>query len=105
MDDIHSRSRTFHGTKRLLRIVGKRHPAAQIPLRWIALGLLIEPQFVVHAVLLPFVDGCQRTDVLGLSLSTQGPFAAWGILAKGTPASEYRSPSWRPPTCATFRAD
>ncbi|MFF3223288.1 cobalt ECF transporter T component CbiQ [Nocardia suismassiliense] len=57
---------------------------ADIPLRWIAPRLLIELPFVVLAVLLPFAAGAPRTTFLGLSLSTTGLYAAWGIVAKGT---------------------
>ncbi|MFE6923087.1 cobalt ECF transporter T component CbiQ [Nocardia sp. NPDC057663] len=55
-----------------------------IPLRWIAPRLLIELPFVVLAILLPFAAGEPRTEVLGLSLSVTGLYAAWGIVAKGT---------------------
>ncbi|MFI9404370.1 cobalt ECF transporter T component CbiQ [Nocardia sp. NPDC052316] len=55
-----------------------------VPLRWIAPRLLIELPFVVLAVLLPFAAGEPRTTFLGLSLSTTGLYAAWGIVAKGT---------------------
>ncbi|WP_446222557.1 cobalt ECF transporter T component CbiQ [Nocardia sp. IBHARD005] len=55
-----------------------------IPLRWIAPRLLIELPFVVLAILLPFAAGQPRTEVLGLSLSVAGLYAAWGIIAKGT---------------------
>ncbi|MEV0031989.1 cobalt ECF transporter T component CbiQ [Nocardia sp. NPDC050793] len=57
---------------------------AGIPPRWIAPRLLIELPFVVLAVLLPFAAGEPRTTVLGLSLSTTGLLAAWGIIAKGS---------------------
>jgi cobalt/nickel transport system permease protein len=57
---------------------------ARIPLRWMAPRMLIELPFVVLAVLLPFAAGTPRTDVLGMSLSTPGLHAAWGIIAKGT---------------------
>ncbi|MFR9752453.1 cobalt ECF transporter T component CbiQ [Nocardia sp. 004] len=57
---------------------------ARIPLRWIAPRLMIELPFVVLAVLLPFAAGEPRTTLLGVSLSTNGLYAAWGIIAKGT---------------------
>ncbi|MEV0297493.1 cobalt ECF transporter T component CbiQ [Nocardia sp. NPDC050710] len=57
---------------------------AQIPLRWIAPRLLIELPFVVLAILLPFAAGEPRTMLFGLSMSTTGLYAAWGIIAKGT---------------------
>lgn len=55
-----------------------------VPARWLAPRLLIELPFVVLAVLLPFAAGQPRVSVLGLSLSTPGLYAAWGIIAKGT---------------------
>lgn len=58
--------------------------AARIPLRWALPRMLIEAPFVVLAVLLPFAEGGERTDVAGLSLSITGLYAAWGIVAKGT---------------------
>jgi cobalt/nickel transport system permease protein len=57
---------------------------ARIPPRWIAPRLLIEMPFVVLAILLPFTAGEPRTTVYGLSLSTTGLHAAWGIIAKGS---------------------
>lgn len=58
--------------------------AARIPPRWALPRMLIEAPFIVLAVLLPFADGGQRTDVAGMSLSVTGLYAAWGIVAKGT---------------------
>ncbi|MFC8045467.1 cobalt ECF transporter T component CbiQ [Nocardia sp. NPDC057353] len=57
---------------------------ARIPPRWIGPRLLIELPFLVLALLLPFAAGEPRTALLGLSLSTAGLWAAWGIVAKGT---------------------
>lgn len=57
---------------------------AGIPPRWLASRALIEAPFVVLAVLLPFAEGGERVDWLGLSLSQPGLLAAWNILAKGT---------------------
>lgn len=57
---------------------------AHIPLRWIMPRMVIELPFVVLAVLLPFADGGPQTEILGVSLSTQGLYAAWGVIAKGT---------------------
>lgn len=58
--------------------------AARIPVRWALPRMLIEAPFVVLAVLLPFAEGGERTEVGGLSLSIAGLYAAWGIIAKGT---------------------
>lgn len=57
---------------------------ARIPLRWIAPRMLIEVPFVVLAVLLPFAEGGERIEILGVSMSTHGLWAAWGIVVKGT---------------------
>lgn len=57
---------------------------AGIPLPWIGRRALIEVPFVVLAVLLPFAEGGERVDVLGLSLSVTGLYAGWGIIVKGT---------------------
>lgn len=58
--------------------------AAAIPLRWVLPRMLIEAPFVVLAVLLPFAEGGERVDVLGVHLSVPGLYAAWGIVIKGT---------------------
>lgn len=57
---------------------------AHIPLRWVLPRAAIELPFVVLAVLLPFAEGGERIDVVGLSLSNSGLLAAWGIVIKGT---------------------
>lgn len=57
---------------------------ARIPLRWILPRMLIEVPFLVLAVLLPFTEGGRRIEVMGLSLSVAGLYAAWGIVIKGT---------------------
>jgi cobalt/nickel transport system permease protein len=44
----------------------------------------IEIPFVVFAVLLPFVSGGDRRDVLGVSVSESGLVSGWNLLAKGT---------------------
>ena len=46
--------------------------------------LTIEVPFVAFAVLLPVAGRAPHVDVLGLSLSRPGLWAAWAILAKGT---------------------
>ncbi len=57
---------------------------AAIPPGWIAARSLIEAPFVVLAVLLPFAEGGERLDVVGLSLSVDGMLAGWNIIVKGT---------------------
>ncbi|MFD6431272.1 cobalt ECF transporter T component CbiQ [Streptomyces venezuelae] len=58
--------------------------AARVPAGFVLKRLLIEVPFVAFAVLLPFVAQGERVDVLGLSLSVNGLWGAWNVLAKGT---------------------
>ncbi|WP_405642743.1 cobalt ECF transporter T component CbiQ [Streptomyces uncialis] len=58
--------------------------AARLPAGLVGRRLLIEVPFVVFAVALPFVAEGERTDVLGASLSVDGLWGAWNVLAKGT---------------------
>ncbi|MFD9908926.1 cobalt ECF transporter T component CbiQ [Streptomyces sp. NPDC059063] len=58
--------------------------AARVPPLFLLKRLLIEIPFVAFAVLLPFVAQGERVDVLGLSLSVNGLWGAWNVLAKGT---------------------
>jgi cobalt/nickel transport system permease protein len=57
---------------------------AAVPLGHIARRAVIEVPFVVVALVMPFVGGGPRFDLLGLSLSEPGALAGWNILAKGT---------------------
>lgn len=58
--------------------------AARLPAMFVAKRLLFEIPFVVFALLLPFVGGGERVDVFGLSLSVEGLWGAWNIVAKAT---------------------
>lgn len=58
--------------------------AAGVTPRHLLGRLLIEVPFVVFALAMPIVGTGPRIDVLGLSLSEAGLWAAWSILAKGT---------------------
>ena len=57
---------------------------AAMPLLVLARRLVIELPFVAFALFLPLIGEAPHTDVLGLSLSQPGLWAAWNILAKGT---------------------
>jgi len=57
---------------------------ARVPAGFLLKRLLIEVPFVAFAVLMPFVAEGARVDVLGLSLSVNGLWGAWNVLAKGT---------------------
>jgi cobalt/nickel transport system permease protein len=51
---------------------------------WLGARMLIEVPFVALAVVLPFTGSGERVDWLGLSLTVDGLYGAWNILAKGT---------------------
>jgi len=55
-----------------------------IPIRHVVRRLTIEVPFVLFAVLLPLVGRPPDVEVLGLSLSEAGLWAAWGIVVKGS---------------------
>lgn len=57
---------------------------ARLPPGFVARRLLIEIPFLAFAVFLPFVGGGERIEVLSVSLSTGGLWAAWNILVKAT---------------------
>lgn len=57
---------------------------AEIPAGFFLRRVTVEIPFVLFAVFLPFLGGGPRVDVLGLSLSQEGLWGAWTILAKGT---------------------
>ncbi|MFF9808645.1 cobalt ECF transporter T component CbiQ [Streptomyces coeruleorubidus] len=57
---------------------------ARVPGGFLLRRLLIEVPFVAFAVLMPFVAEGERVDVLGMSLSVNGLWGAWNVLAKGT---------------------
>lgn len=58
--------------------------AARVPPGWLAGRALIELPFLVLAVLLPLVGEGERVEWAGLSLSVDGLYGAWNIVAKGT---------------------
>ncbi len=55
-----------------------------VPLGFVARRLVIELPFIAFAFFLPIVGVAPRVDVLGLSLSEPGLWAAWNIIVKGT---------------------
>jgi cobalt/nickel transport system permease protein len=56
----------------------------RVPLWSVVRRLVIEVPFLVFALLLPIVGRGPRVDVLGVSLSEAGLWAAWNIVVKGT---------------------
>lgn len=57
---------------------------ARLPARLVLRRLSIEAPFVAFALFLPFLAGGDKVDIGVLSLSVDGLWAAWNILAKGT---------------------
>ena len=57
---------------------------AGVPGRLIGRRMLVETPFVVFAVLMPFLAGGERVDVLGVAVSVDGLWSAWNVLAKAT---------------------
>lgn len=58
--------------------------AARLPVAFVTKRLLFEVPFILFAVLLPFIGGGERIRALGLSLSAEGLWGAWNIVAKAT---------------------
>jgi cobalt/nickel transport system permease protein len=58
--------------------------AASVPIGGLLRRLHIEAPFIAFALFLPLVGGGHRVDVLGVSLSVDGMWGAWNIVAKGT---------------------
>ena len=57
---------------------------SRVPFRYLAKRLVIEVPFVLFAILVPFVATGPQVEVLGVSVSSTGLLAAWGLLVKGT---------------------
>ena len=57
---------------------------AGLPLPTLARRLVIELPFLLFALFLPLVGQGERVEVLGVPLATEGLWAAWNIVAKGT---------------------
>jgi cobalt/nickel transport system permease protein len=57
---------------------------AGLPLPVVARRLVIELPFLLFAVFLPLVGQGERVEVLGVPLATEGLWAAWNIVVKGT---------------------
>lgn len=71
----------FVGYALLLAVVVR---LSRVPFRFVARRLLVIVPFVLFALLLPFVAGGPRTEVLGVTLSESGLWGMWNVLAKAT---------------------
>jgi cobalt/nickel transport system permease protein len=65
-------------------LLGGTTIVSRVPITTILRRLTFELPFVAFAVLLPIVGRGERVDVIGVSLSASGLWAAWNILVKGT---------------------
>jgi cobalt/nickel transport system permease protein len=57
---------------------------AELPAGFVVRRLVFELPFIAFAILLPFIGRGERVEVLGLSLSVEGLWGAWNIIAKAT---------------------
>jgi cobalt/nickel transport system permease protein len=57
---------------------------ARVPLLFVARRLWLEIPFLLFAVFLPFIGQGERIDFGGVSLSVEGLWASWTIVAKAT---------------------
>ena len=71
----------FVGYALLLAIVIR---ASHVPVRFVLRRLLVILPFVLFALFLPFLAGGDRTDVLGVPLSTSGLWGTWNVVAKAS---------------------
>ncbi|GIE96611.1 cobalt ECF transporter T component CbiQ [Paractinoplanes rishiriensis] len=71
----------FAGYAGLLAVVAV---LARVPAWWLLKRATIELPFVLLAVVLPFAGPGERVDWLGMSLSIDGLYGGWNIVAKGT---------------------
>ena len=57
---------------------------SRVPLTFVSLRMVGILPFVAFAFLIPFVASGQQTEILGMSVSKEGVWAAWNILAKAS---------------------
>ncbi|MEX0795458.1 MAG: cobalt ECF transporter T component CbiQ [Acidimicrobiia bacterium] len=57
---------------------------SRVPVRFVLSRLIAVAPFVVFALFLPFIGAGKNIDLLGFSLSSEGTWAMWNILAKAT---------------------
>lgn len=57
---------------------------SRVGLRFVLVRLLGIVPFIAFAFLIPFIASGEQTDVLGLSVSVEGLWASWNILAKAS---------------------
>lgn len=65
-------------------LVAAAAAVGRLPPGFLLRRLLIEVPFLLFAVFLPFVGRGERLEVVGMSLSVEGLWASWNIVAKAT---------------------
>lgn len=66
-------------------VLGAVVAVARLPIRLVVSRLMVIAPFVVMAILVPFVaEGGEQVEVLGRSLSVDGLWATWSIIAKAS---------------------
>lgn len=63
-------------------LIGVLAVVSRIPLRFVAMRLLAVAPFVVFALFIPFIGTGDTTEVWGVTVSIDGLWGAWNILAK-----------------------
>ena len=58
--------------------------ASRIPPGFLVRRMVFETPFVMFALFLPFIARGDQTDVLGITVSVEGAWAAWNILVKAS---------------------
>lgn len=66
----------------LLVVLLARH--ARVPLRFVAVRLVVIVPFLLVALMVPFVASGPRTEILGVSVAAEGVVAGLGIAARAT---------------------
>lgn len=57
---------------------------ARVRLRFVAGRLLVIVPFILFALFIPFIGSGEQTEVLGMSLSVEGLWSMWNIIAKAS---------------------
>jgi cobalt/nickel transport system permease protein len=57
---------------------------AELPSAFVARRFIVEVPILIFALMLPFLGGGETTELLGMTLSVEGLWGAWTILAKAT---------------------
>lgn len=65
-------------------LIGALARRASLRLRFVAARLVAVLPFIVFALFIPFVASGERTQLVGISVSVEGLWAAWNVVAKAS---------------------